>query len=333
MTTPQKVLEGEDGWLYLDHDKNRSVDQYLGKVELTEKTRAAWLSMLSGMSNLASQLGFQHVQIIAPSKESVYDSWYPHRDRRAAVRPVDALVAALPDETRTIFPVQELLQAGRMRVYDKGDTHWNDYGAYITVETTLKLLGLADALSIDDFDFIERRSSGDLDSKMEPRRSEFRITATARTPRAKRLFDSELRNRGRTLIYESPGAPLGSLVLFGDSFAWSLAIFLEQIFRRFVFIHSTSPDQSVIEKEKPDVVITECTERFVIEGPARLGKFRIEDVIRLKLARSSTEERMRIHRLYSEKAANSSEPFYSNLFLNAATEKSGSDGPTAMPRP
>lgn len=319
MTTPQKVLEGEDGWLYLDHDKNRSVGQYLGEVELDDRTLTAWQAMLTGMAALAKRQGFQHVQIIAPSKESIYDRWYPHRDRKAAKRPVDALVAAIPAEARAVFPVEELLQAHRMRVYDKGDTHWNDYGAYITIETTLKLLGLEAALSADDFEFTERKSSGDLDSKMEPRRSEPRITAVARSPRAKLLFDSELRNRGRTLVYESPGAPLGKLVLFGDSFAWNLAIFLGEIFQRFVFIHSTSPDQSIIEQERPDIVLTECTERFVIEGPAKLGKFRIEDVIRLKFARSTEEERARMHRLYAAKAATGIEPFYSQLFLATAS--------------
>ncbi len=319
-TMPRKVLEGEQGWLYLDNDKNDSVGQYTGATRLSATAQAAWSGMLAGITALAAETGFRHVQLLAPSKESVYDDWYPHRAARAAERPTETLLAAVPPGAQLIYPVAELKAAPRMRVYDKGDTHWNDYGAFVAAKVTLASTGHAEALDEAAYEFREAPSSGDLDSKLEPRRREPRITAHPRGPQPQLLFDSELKNRGRTLVYSNPAAPHGSMLLFGDSFGWNLALFFGQVFRRFVFIHSTSPDRSVIQHERPDVVVTECTERFVVEGPARLGRFAIGDMARSKFRKAPPEERAQLHALYRTKSEQSSERHYAEIFLGAVTE-------------
>lgn len=317
---PRKVLEGEEGWLYLDNDKNDSVGQYIGRAKLSPTAKAAWSGMLSDITAMSAETGFRHVQLLAPSKEAVYEAWYPHRAVRAAERPTETLLAAVPPGANLVYPVAELQAAQRMRVYDKGDTHWNDFGAFIAARAALASVGHADALDEAGYEFRDAASSGDLDSKLEPKRRELRITAHPRGPQPRLIFDSELKNRGRTLVYDNPAAPHGSLVLFGDSFGWNLAIFFGQLFRRFVFIHSTSPDRSVIQHEQPDVVVTECTERFVIEGPARLGRFAIGDVARLKFRKAPAEERAKLHALYLAKSDKSVERYYEEIFLSAATE-------------
>lgn len=107
--------------------------------------------------------------------------------------------------------------------------------------------------------------------------------------------------------------------MFGDSFGRGLEPFFAATFQRFVFVHSTTPDQIILEQERPDAVLTECTERFVIEGPRKLGTFKVADVARQKFQRVPPAEQDRMRRLYEAKAATGTEPFYSRLFLEAVS--------------
>lgn len=313
------ALIGEDGWLFLENDKNDSVGQYTGKVSLGAGALAQWLAMLEDVEALGTQRGFQHVHLIAPSKEAVYDQWYPHRERRSDKRPVDELLRSVPANAPIVYPVPELRAADRMPVFDKGDTHWNGYGSFIAAHSVLQRLGRPDVLSFDDYEFPVRRKSGDLDSKLVPKKTEQRIYAEPRSPAAQVNFDSEIANRGRVIVRENPSAPLGRLLMFGDSFGWTLLPFFAAVFRRFVFVHSTTPDRLILEQERPDVLLTECTERFVIEGPRKLGSFKVADVARYKFQRVLPAEQERMRGLYEAKAATGTEPFYSHLFLEAVS--------------
>jgi hypothetical protein len=301
--------------LFLENDKNDSVGQYTGQVPLGVGALAQWLAMLSDLKALGTQCGFQHVHLIAPSKEAVYDQWYPHRERRSDKRPVDELLRSVPADAPIIYPSTELRAADRMPVFDKGDTHWNGYGSFIAAHSVLRKLGRPDALSFDDYEFPMRLKSGDLDSKLVPQKTEQRIYAEPRSSVAQVVFDSEIANRGRTIVRENPLAPLGRLLMFGDSFGWGLAPFFTAAFQRFVFVHSTTPDRIILEQERPDAVLTECTERFVIEGPRKLGSFKVTDVARHKFKRAPAAEQERLRSLYEAKAASGTEPFYSSLFL------------------
>ena len=62
-------------------------------------------------------------------------------------------------------------------------------------------------------------------------------------------------------------------VIFHDSFANALMPFLSEHFSRLVYVHETFGfDPSLIEAEKPAVVIQEATERFLMLDPAPLRK-------------------------------------------------------------
>src|SRR6185436_11618014 len=55
--------------------------------------------------------------------------------------------------------------------------------------------------------------------------------------------------------------------LFGDSYAEALLKFLAESFRRFVFAHSPTVDLELVERERPNLVVSLMAERFLIQVP------------------------------------------------------------------
>jgi hypothetical protein len=298
----QTAIEGSDGWLFLDGDSNRSVDQFTGKLKLTDRAAAAWDTHFSEAKQLAQELDFKFVQLFAPSKESVYSDKYPYSAEMAAVRPIHDVLARVPDGVPAIFPVEELKEKlGRNPAYDKGDTHWNPFGAGLAAELVIRALGRA-MPPIDTFLFVEKAMLGDLDSKIPGREPGLMLQLAKRHAGIKVLFDSELHNRGRVVVMHNPVAPEGTVVMFADSFGHDVRDFLVHCFQRTVFVHANSIDAELVRLENPDAVVAEMAERFVILPPQQPSSFRIVDLLSKKLITLPEHERDRLRDIYRVRA-------------------------------
>jgi hypothetical protein len=64
---------------------------------------------------------------------------------------------------------------------------------------------------------------------------------------------------------ELPGGP--TCVVFGESFAEALLIFLRESFQRLVFVHTSMLIPEILERERPDVVLSIPIERFLVRPP------------------------------------------------------------------
>jgi alginate O-acetyltransferase complex protein AlgJ len=83
--------------------------------------------------------------------------------------------------------------------------------------------------------------------------------------------------RGARVIYRnaSPDADPRRLVLFGDSYAnfvteaasGVLTPMLAETFREFHFVWSSSVDWAYVERVRPDILVTEISERFMARVP------------------------------------------------------------------
>jgi hypothetical protein len=319
---PQRIvrlptaLEGLDDWLYLDGDSNHSVGQYTGEVSLPTRSQEAWHVHFQEISKLREELGFDFVQLFAPSKESVYEDFYPHRSRRAAIRPIDSVLALVPPDIAALYPRAELApQSGRFDTYDKGDTHWNAFGAAVAAEIALRRLGL-DRLTPLNLEYTLKTRHGDLDSKIVGRPAGEMRELSRTNNDAIVEFDSMVHNRGRVVVTHNPRAPGGKLVIFGDSFGAHFRRALLHVFRRLVFVHANSVDAEFLRVERPDYVITEMTERFVTLPPSAPSTFRIINLLRTKLDGVPDSEKEEFKRVYQGKL-DSPERHIASLFLQA----------------
>jgi len=79
----------------------------------------------------------------------------------------------------------------------------------------------------------------------------------------------------RDMVVKVTGDPtLPKLLVFRDSFASNLIPYLSESFQSSVFIWTHAFLPEIIERERPDIVILECVERYLsaltIENPAEL---------------------------------------------------------------
>lgn len=298
-----RVIEGKRGHLFLDGDTNRGLDQHYGRLKQGPDQIAAIEHLLVSRRTWMQSHGIEFVTLVAPDKNCVYfdrlpDAFPPSLERPGLQYVNLAEKVGIP----VIYPL-EAMQAARQagsEVYDATDTHWNSAGAFVGYQALMTVLikrGLNVRLvSAQDLVCQHPSRQGDLGNKMMPPRSAVTTRCTVADAKARLLFDNDIdnlaaiANRGRILIYECAAAEV-TAIMFGDSFHIAMLPYLAESFRRLIFVHRSDLDYELVVQEKPDVVIVESVERFLISLPPEHRSMPTAEIVRVKLSRMSNAER------------------------------------------
>lgn len=285
---PATALEGKDGWLYFTG--GLMVDDTLGNKPFTDGELEAWRALLCERRDWLAARGIRYLFVVPPDKHTVYPEYLPDwlsNGRRPPHR-LDQFIAHMREHSDVpVLDLRPALLEGKReaQVYQKTDTHWTDIGAYIGYREIL-------------------RNLASLGIVREPHP----LTAFTATPTdvpagdIARMLGQEslLMEKGR--IFLSPASPLGDIpsrkapellpkkwipetepritenleregkvLFFRDSFTVQLVPFFAQHFRTAIYIWQQNWDRDLIERERPDVVVDEMLERFVLyRDPATL---------------------------------------------------------------
>jgi hypothetical protein len=271
---------GSDGWLFLTGDSNDVLGQHTGAVRPGRAWRQGWSRLLTRRTDVVRRLGAEWVYLVAPDKESVYAEELPQDIELVDRRPVhDFLEVAGERDAAVLYPLAEL-QAAKSSglVYFQTDTHWTALGCHVAYRLICDELARRGAelpvLAEDEIEWAETTGHGDLGSKLEPKVTGRGLGARVLTPRARLVSDNRVWGTGRVCTYESDraGAPNG--VIFGTCFASAALCFFKESFRRLVFVHTTSHDERLLSRERPDIVITLTSERGLRLVPEDRGAHR-----------------------------------------------------------
>jgi len=290
-----QVIQGKDGWLYLDNDTNRSVDQFMGRLLLDGAGLERWMGYLDTCVRLASNAAVRYALVVAASKEQVLPEYYPHP--RAQVTVHEQFLSLCRPEHNVVDTAALLArEPDKSQCFIKTDTHWTDKGALAATIALVRTLGLdvQEANACFSLDVYYTTSFvGDLGNKLRPKAGA--PTEFLKGPSAidAAIFDNELPNIGRVLIFENSSATWPStLLLFGASSSYRMLKYLKRLFQRIVFIHSAgNVDIAIFEHERPDYLVTQTTARFMIEPPSTT--FQLKNVIRQKMLSVDASIRMR----------------------------------------
>ncbi|MCO4317991.1 tetratricopeptide repeat protein [Phyllobacterium sp. 21LDTY02-6] len=293
----KKYLLGKDGWIFLDHDSNRVIDQITGRHSLDAQGVEAWRNLIAERDAYVEALGAQHLVFVAPNKELVYDEQLPDWVELSEKRPINQILRALTPQraSRIIYPLEALkaAKAGGL-TYPKTDTHWSGYGAYVGYQAICEGLSRAgiEPLRLENsrVSFEEVPYVGDLGVKFEPPVSAPTLSARIANPAGKMEFDNRIPNRGRIRVFVNKDSTLPRCVMFGDSFGGNLLPYLKESFSTLVYIYGKSFDRELIEAYRPDVVLSEFVERFLIEPPVDTPYFTYASVVRGKLRLLSKDD-------------------------------------------
>jgi hypothetical protein len=276
-----KVVRGKDGWLFLDNDGNHIMLQHVGKLRFTGDQLRQWRAVLETRRAWLGARGIPYFFMVAPNPHSVYHDKLPDEIGGVALgsgerRPLVQLMEHLErhaSPAQVMYPLDELQALKDKHVYTKTNTHWTDLGAFVAYRRLIREVKQAvpvRALGETDLMIHEVEREGDLGLKVDPRESSVHVYVLPRRPAARFLFDNRVFRNGRRIDYECELAPDVKCLVFGDSFAYMMLPELAETFGRLVFAHIATLDHSLVERERPDVVLTLMNERFLIRVPVDL---------------------------------------------------------------
>ena len=272
-----KVVEGRHGRLFLANDANRVLDQHRGEVRFSEEQLRQWRLLLETRTAWLLQQGIRHFFLIAPNAHSIYPEDLPDGVATASERPVEQLLrhlAAHGMDPGVVYPLETLKAGKDAHAYPKTGSHWSGLGAFLATSGLLQEIARElpiDVPGIDAFEVEELTYIGDLGAKLRPQATSTFVRLTARDPRVHLIEDNRVRNTGRRMTYESGEGP-GTLecLVYGDSYAVRVLLFLAQSFRRVTFVHMPNLDFDLVRDLAPDVVVKVMNERFLIAVPVDL---------------------------------------------------------------
>lgn len=289
-----KVIEGKQGHLYFAGEG--ATNRTPGRPPYDDATLRAWTALLESRRDYLRARGIGYLFVPAPDKQTIYPEYLPELPPswQGRQRPgVSPRLAQLLDHlaAHSTVPVLDLrptllAEKSRHRVYQYTDTHWSTDGGFVTYQALVRKLaeqrpGL-EPLAEERF----RRHSydkpaGDLADMLGDHgliEKDFGwlepippLTLIAPTLDASLLSKRWLAGTEPQRT-DNPEAS-GTLLLFKDSYAGSWMYFLGQHFRRVLYIWQYHFDKPLIERERPQVVVDEILERFlIVQDPNELRR-------------------------------------------------------------
>jgi alginate O-acetyltransferase complex protein AlgJ len=280
-----KVLVGKDEWLYLikDDEGNNALDYFRAvKPFATEKEVADWVQPLVDIKKYCGRRGIRFLLVFCPMKPRIYPEYVPRylEPVRKTTR-LDQILVYL-DKHSNIDSIDlggALLEAKKQHVvFLKHDVHWNAVGAFYGYRRIAKELAqfyprLKPHL-ITDYNLVpETIHGGDLASMLglKDRFSETIYLLNPKyTPHASKVpILYPVKGSRFTEVFENTDRSLPRAIVYHDSFFNFVKPFIAEHFSRMVCLQSYNRvDLSLLDVEKPDIVIYEMAESFAQKSPA-----------------------------------------------------------------
>lgn len=276
---------GRDGWLFLIGGTNGVLRQYRRSLAMWWCLRR-WKRLVEARARRAERLGIRYVHAIVPEKLSVYDDRVDGLAYDPALSPARRLARKLdkiPGVVDLVAPLRAM-RDGPVELFRRTDSHWTYDGCLIGYRLMMRACGAVPPPGIGERPRFETEGLWDLGDKL-PNLPRETVTNWAVERDARRDYASPLvlayEEAGRAgdlhvgahVIYrnDSPHADPRILVLFGDSYSHYAPIlltgFLSESFREMHFVWSSSIDWGYVEKVRPDVLMFEIAERFLVRVP------------------------------------------------------------------
>lgn len=271
------VRAGRNGWFFytgertmVDYEHSEPYSQHdLVRIGTVLEQRRKWLAAR----------GIKFFVVVVPNKQTVYPEYLPPSwhvpGTRSRLEQVARYIKKYPD-LEFIDLRQALAEAKRKRhVFYRTDSHWNSWGAFIgsrmimqRVKPYFPAVGvpceedyamatsvchsrdLAEMLMLNNF-------LQDECMTMVLREGKKAVAGSRPYP------NPATQNKRPMIVMERVDAGLPKALVFRDSFATELIPFLSESFQSTVFVWSFSFLPELIDREKPDVVILECVERYI----------------------------------------------------------------------
>jgi hypothetical protein len=272
--SPNKAITiGKNNWLFYTPDVN-----YIDSANAQAFTQGELEQIKTNLLNTQNKFkdkGIKFYFLAAPNKQSIYPEYLP--DYMKKIRSdsrLDQLSSFLEKDKEIAFvnPKNELQEMKNIvPVYLKYDTHWNDWGAFVAYQKLFERINqdfkTIQAKNINDFVISQKEApNNDLAKQMGVGGNFKEISPIFKDKKnnSKVVFEDcpKIYTACPLMIREISNSKLPKLVMFRDSFGTGLIPFITEHFQRSYFYWGSIPLPAlVVDKEKPNIVIMELTER------------------------------------------------------------------------
>lgn len=279
------VHVGRDGWLFLIGGTNGVLDQYRSTLAWWWRLRA-WARLVEARAARARALGIAYVHTVVPEKLSIYEDRtdaLAYDPGKSPARRLARQLLKVPAYLDLLGPMRAA-RDGPVPLFYRTDTHWTYDGCLFGYRLLLRACGAVPPAGIGDRPRYETSKVRDLADKLLVKPVEAGDHGVI-DQHARRIFASRLVEAyeaagqapslhvGAHVVYrnEMAEADPRTVVLFGDSYAHFAPIMLTgllaETFREVHFVWSSSLDWTYIERVRPDLLIFEIAERFMVRLP------------------------------------------------------------------
>jgi alginate O-acetyltransferase complex protein AlgJ len=280
----REVLIGTDGWMFMTG--NQMVEHFRGALQLTDQELSDWQHLLEHRRDWLAQRGIKYIFVLAPDKQSIYPEYLPGwlKDLGGRTKADQFFAYMKAHSTVPVLDLRPVLLAAKKEtpVFQKTDTHWNEFGAFVACEALIRTLnqsrlpGLV-LLTADSFDRTHRiKPGGDLTKLLGVRISMNESNAIFLNPKPGlpplETFEPSGQNEKDPAFSKNSDAH-GLAIVYQDSFARYWIPFLGYDFGEVDYVWQYNFDAPEIERKKPVIIVNEMVERFFdVTDPKKLSK-------------------------------------------------------------
>jgi hypothetical protein len=276
---------GKRGWLYYNGEQVKdgaTLSNHMGFLPFGyDDIFRYYKNMLENKRNYLAKKGIKYLFVIAPDKLSIYPEFSPAGYENIYRKTnVDLLVEYLESNSNVdiIYLKNDFatIKYPDLPLYYKGDTHWNNLGGYfayhkISKEASKHLPNIKPR-KIDDFVIIKRTGVGLGDHNLynmlslpPPEDKFYKLI-----PKKPYSYDITQQVNNKILIYSNTDTSLPKALVFRDSMMNAIIPYLTDDFSQITYLWKKWNRETNIEawlwKIKPDIVIEERAERYLIRG-------------------------------------------------------------------
>ncbi len=290
-STPfDSVLAGKDGWLYLSQENNQVnvIADYRGVPLLTPEQLSSWLAVFQRRRDWLKDRGIAYLITVAPNKASIYPENIPLRFNKVHdFDKTDQMINVLQQGGLDVLDLRPALRdaKARRKSYYRTDSHWTPYGAFYAYHAIAGHLRTYFPQMAPDgeerFTFHEEPGLLGGLGYMIALGDYYKENQIVFTPKHPRLAKAVAGDKGTLnhfqplAVFETGDPAKPKALIIRDSFAHEVVPFLSEHFNRVVYFWPYPTDamkvrafgRSMIEKDKPDIVIDEFVERYFTQPP------------------------------------------------------------------
>lgn len=261
---PNKVVKGLNDWYFLGNSYNNTLDNAFGNNPFSASELKDISNRILEIKNYLAEKNIAFYVVVPPNKNSIYKAYLPFKLKQQESK-LDGLKTYL--KTAIEFEIIDLTdtllaEKDENLVYLKTDSHWNDYGAFIGYQETLKRLNqdfTIPTVALTDYHLeVKPVAQGDIIKMINLDIEESALTLTKKTPTKARLKTRNVENYN--VIHTDNHL---NLFMYYDSFSYIWMPYFNESFGNIHYLKTYSISKKQLEQEKPDMVIFEIVERNI----------------------------------------------------------------------